>query len=90
MPQPNKPLTAIIRRKVREALNIQPGYGKSESMLLEIVEQLYGGPVGLQVLRDAREWNHEQGYIRSEDDDDANEVLWYITPAGIAKQKSLT
>ena len=90
MQTPNKPLTAILRRKVREALNMAPGYGKSEAQLLELVRELAGGPVGLQDMRDAREWNHEMGYIRSEDDDESNEVIWFITQAGIAKQKSLT
>ena len=90
MQTPNKPLTAILRRKVREALNMAPGYGKSEAQLLELVRELAGGPVGLQDMRDAREWNHEMGYIRSEDDDESNDVIWFITQAGIAKQKSLT
>lgn len=84
-----KPIIAILRRKVREALNMAPGYGKTEVMLLEMVRVLYGAPVGLQDLRDAREWNHEHAYIRSEDDEDSGDVLWYITPAGTAKQKSL-
>ena len=87
MPNPNKPLMAIVRRKVREALNMAPGYGKTEAMLLELVNELSGGGVDLQTLRDAREWNHEQGYIRSEDDEDSCQVLWYITHEGIAKQK---
>lgn len=88
--QASKPLTAIVRRKVREALNMAPGYGKTEAQLHEMVAMLAGGPVSLQELRDAREWNHENGFIRSEDDDESETVLWYITPAGIAKQKSLT
>jgi len=77
----------ILRIKIREALNMAPGYGKSEAMLLQIVNQLTGGGIGLQELRDAREWNHEQGYIRSEEDSDTDEILWYITASGIAKQK---
>jgi hypothetical protein len=78
---------ASLRRKVREALNLAPGYGKSESMLHELVNDLTGSPVSLQQLRDAREWNHEQGYIRSEDDDASDQILWYITKSGIAQQK---
>ena len=77
----------ILRRKVREVLNMQPGFGKSEAMLMEYLPQLAGGPVSLQEQRDAREWNHEQGYIRSDDDEDTDEVLWYITESGIAKQR---
>ena len=90
MPIPNKPLTAIVRRKVREALNMAPGYGKSEAQLHELVCELAGGPVSLQDLRDAREWNHENGFVRSEDDGESGLILWFITREGIAKQKSLT
>ena len=90
MPQPNKPLTAIIRRKVREALNMQPGYGKTEAMLLELVRALSGGPVDLQDLRDATDWNIEEFFVRRELDDESETYLFYITTAGIAKQKSLT
>ena len=86
---PSIPL-AMIRTKVREVLAMAPGYGKSEQQLLEFTNALTGGGVSLQDLRDAREWNHEQGYIRSEEDSDSDLILWYITQSGIAKQKSLT
>jgi len=76
----------ILRRKVREVLNMQPGFGKTEAMLAEYVPELAGGPVSLQELRDAMEWNHEQSYIRSVDDKETDSILWYI-PAGIAQQR---
>ena len=90
MPASPKTLTAIVRRKVREALNLAPGFGKTEAMLLELVNELCGGGVDLQSLRDAMEWNHVEAFIRSEYDSEAEETLWYITKNGIAKQKSLT
>lgn len=77
---------AMVRRKIREVLHMAPGYGKSESMLLECVNELTNGGVSLQELRDAREWNHEQGYIRSQDDVQSEQTLWYITKPGIAQQ----
>lgn len=87
MATPSSIPVASLRRKIREALALAPGYGKSESMLHELVTDLTGSPVSLQQLRDAREWNHEQGYIRSEDDDASDTILWYITKAGLAQQK---
>ena len=78
---------AILRRKVREALNMAPGFGKSEGMIHQIVNELTGGGVDLQDLRDARDWNHQELYIRREKDEDSDEYLWYITERGIAKQK---
>ncbi len=87
--QPTTPI-AIIRRKFREVLAMAPGYGKTEAMLLEYVNELNGGGVSLQDLRDAREWNHGKAYIRSEEDEESGQLLWFITKEGIAKQKSLT
>lgn len=81
---------AIIRRKVREVCNMQQGYGKSEAMIAEYVPRLAGGPVSLQEVRDAMEWNHIEGYIRSEEDGESETILWYITPAGIAQQRITT
>lgn len=79
----------MLRRKVREVLNMAPGYGKTEAQLHEYVNELLNGGVSLQELRDARDWNHAECYIRSEDDHESETVLWFITPAGTAKQKSL-
>lgn len=75
--------TARIRRKIREALNISPGTGKTEAMLLEMVNELVGGGVSLQELRDGIEWNHSEVNIRSEYDDEAEVTEWFITKEGI-------
>jgi len=77
---------AMIRRKIREVLNIRPGFGKTEKFLLEAVNELTGGGVSLQELRDGLEWNHSETYIRSKFEDEAEETLWFITPEGIAQQ----
>ena len=78
---------SMIRRKVREVLNMQPGFGKTEALLAEYVPTLVGGPVSLQEVRDAMEWNHLQGYIRSQDDAESETTLWYITQSGQAQQR---
>ncbi len=82
---PGKPTisTARIRRKIREALNISPGTGKTEAMLLEMVNELVGGGVSLQELRDGIEWNHCETYIRTAFDKEAEVTEWFITKEGI-------
>ncbi|MBK1884113.1 hypothetical protein JIN85_16960 [Luteolibacter pohnpeiensis] len=75
-----------VRQKVREALMIAPGYGKTESMLLEAVNELVGGGVDLQMLRDGIEYNHGETFIRSKDDEETEQRLWFITKEGIARE----
>lgn len=79
----------MIRRKVRQVLAIQPGYGKTESLIVEAVNDLCGGGVGLQAVRDAMEWNLSERLIRSKEDKEAEVTLWFITEAGLAKQAIL-
>lgn len=61
------------------------GYGKTEAVLQEAVNDLVGGGVSLQELRDGIEWNHGESFIRSEYEDEAEETQWFLTPAGKAK-----
>ena len=77
---------SLIRREVRTVLNMRPGFGKTESQLLEFSNALIGGGISLQELRDALVWNLSERFIRSEPDEEANETLWFITPLGIAQQ----
>lgn len=77
---------ARIRQKIREALNIKPGTGKTETMLLEMVNELVGDGVSLQELRDGMEYNHAEAFIRSEYDDEAMVTEWFITKAGIHRE----
>lgn len=75
-----------IRQKVREVINMRPGFGKTEAQVLEFVNDLLGGGVNLQDVRDAMEWNHTEAYIRRSKDRDTDEVLWFITAEGQAKE----
>lgn len=77
---------ARLRKKIREALNISPGTGKTEAMLLEMVNELVGGGVSLQELRDGMEYNHGEAFIRSGYDKEAEVTEWFITKAGIQQE----
>ena len=79
---------SLIRKSVREVLNMRPGFGKTEDQLLDFVNELIGGGVTLQDLRDAVEWNLYKTYVRSRRDDEAEETLWFITAEGIAKEET--
>lgn len=76
----------MIRRKIREVLNIRPGFGKTEEMLLDGVNELVGGGVSLQELRDAIEWNLGESFVRSAWDNEREETEWFITADGKAAQ----
>lgn len=78
----------LMRKKVLEAVNMAAGYGKTESMLREMVSDLTGEDVDLQDLRDAMERLHSERSIRSVRDEDGY-VLWYITPGGSATLNTL-
>jgi hypothetical protein len=75
---------ARCRKAIRSALKIRPGAGKSETILLDMVNELVGGGVILQELRDALEWNHGEHYVRSAYNEEAEETEWFITDAGKA------
>lgn len=78
--------TARIRKKIREALNISPGTGKTEAMLLEMVNELVGDGVSLQELRDGMEYNYGEAFIRSQYDKEAEVTEWFITKSGIQQE----
>lgn len=76
-----------VREKVREVCNIAPGYGKTEAQILERVNRLVGGgATALQVLT-ALEWNMSKDYVRREENEDTDEMEWFITEHGIAKER---
>ena len=80
----------IIRKKVLEALKMAEGFGKPFSMVRELVGDLCGEDPGIQNLRDEMDALHSDEMIRSEmDPDDDKVVLWYLTPKGAAKLKTL-
>lgn len=74
----------MVRRKVREVLNMRPGRGKTEDILLEFVNELTAGGVDVQMLREAIEWNLSEGYVRYVDGGktESGEKEWFITRAG--------
>jgi hypothetical protein len=76
----------MVRRKVREVCNMASGHGKTEEMLLEFVNELTGGGVDIQMLRDALEWNLSEGFLRYDENTETEETEWFITRAGQAEE----
>lgn len=75
-----------VRQKVLEVCNIQAGFGKTETMIHEAVNELIGGRVSLQEIRDAIEWNHGERFLRSVEVKKLEQIHWFITPEGIAEE----
>lgn len=78
---------ALCNLFVIKVLAKAPGYGKTEAFLHSAVNSMSGGGVTLQEVRDAIEKNHKNNLIRSERDDEGSEVRWFITTAGLARNK---
>lgn len=68
---------------MRDVLNMQDGEPLHETPMLAAVNELVGGGMDLTDLRDAIEWNHSEGYVRSEFVEEAELDGWVITKAGI-------
>jgi hypothetical protein len=81
----NKPRVSPgrARKAVRDVLNMQQGEPLAEAPMLAAVNELVGGGMDLTQLRDALEWNHCEGYVRSEYIDELELHGWLITKAGI-------
>lgn len=77
----------LIRRSVREVLAMAPDYGKNESFIHRAVNSLYNGGVHPQETADAIAWNLSEKLVRAEPDDEADAWIYYITAAGIARNK---
>ncbi len=76
----------MVRRKVREVCCMAAGQGKTETMLLEFVNELTGGGVDIQMLREAIEYNHAENFIRYRDNKETEEREWIITREGQAEE----
>jgi hypothetical protein len=77
-----------VRQKVLQVMNLRPGHPKTEQMILDGVNDLCGrGSVSLQEVRDAIEFNHGEGFIRTAWNarDEVDE--WFITPNGEAEER---
>lgn len=71
------------RKAVREVLAAQEGEPLSEQQLHRKTEFLVGGGLNLTELRDAVEWNHNEGFVRTEYISEMEMNAWFITKAGI-------
>jgi hypothetical protein len=72
-----------VRKAVRDVLKFQEGEPLNEEPMLDAVNELVGGGVGLTELRDALEWNHSEAFVRTEYIDELELDGWVITKAGI-------
>jgi hypothetical protein len=79
-----KPTVSVrrVRTAIRRALKIRPGTGKNEGILLEMVNELVGGGVSLQELRDGLEYCLGEHQVRSVFSKEAEEDEWFITDHG--------
>ncbi len=75
-----------VNAKIREVLAMASGYGKTEGLILQSVNDLTGGGVTLQEIRNALEWNLSQNFVRSEYDSEDETTVWFMTAGGTAKQ----
>jgi len=62
-------------------------YGQTERMLQDAVNTRVPGKVDLTDLREAREWNHGKEYLKSKTNEDTDEVEFFITEKGLAKEE---
>jgi hypothetical protein len=80
----SRPVVSVgrVRRAIRRALKIRPGTGKSEGILLEMVNELVGGGVSLQELRDGLEFCQGEHQVRSVFNKEVEQDEWFITDHG--------
>ena len=78
---------AILRKMVRETLNMVPGYGHTEAMIVRAVNFRLPAPADLSDVRAAIEWNHGKAYLKAKLNEDTDQREYRITPAGIAKEE---
>lgn len=76
-----------IRATIRDFLDMADGFGKDIEMIQKAVNHITGESMDLQTIRTHLEWNIEAAYVRSEKDEEAETVLYYITPSGTARVK---
>ena len=58
----------------------------ADSLIAASGDELVGGGVSLQELRDGLEYNHAETYIRSEYEKEAEVTEWFITARGIQQE----
>lgn len=75
-----------LRKLVREALNLSPGYWYNDTMLCRAVNNMLPKEAQEIDVLHAAEWNLGNGYISTRSNEDTDEREWKITKAGIAKE----
>ena len=76
----------IYRNYVRECVAMANGYGCTEEMIFDSVNERVPGKADLSEVRDAVEWNLGKNYIKRRKNEDTEEYEWIITEDGKAKE----
>lgn len=79
-------MKARLRKYVRETLAMTPGYGHTEKMIVDAVNERLPVDANLTAIRDAIEWNHGKAYLRQEENEDTEQIEYSITKKGLAKE----
>lgn len=77
----------LVRRWVREALELAGGYALTEAHLAELVNERCAVGVDLTTLRFAIEYNHGKGFLATAPIPDSDERGYVITPDGLAQNR---
>ena len=76
-----------MRLYVRETCAMAQGYGCTEEMIYDAVNERVPGKADLTQVRDAVEWNVSKNYLRRQKNEDTDDFEWVITQDGIAKDR---
>lgn len=72
-----------LRKKVREALMALPqGRRITLKILTDLVNELLAVEASADEVRDAVNWNHDQGFVGRIHNDELEQDEWYLTKAG--------
>jgi hypothetical protein len=77
----------MLRRLVREALDLASPQKLTSNLIEDAVESLGTGDVAAADIREAMEWNQRKGYITYEHNEDLEVDLWSLTDRGVEKVK---
>lgn len=75
-----------IRKLVREFVCMAKGYGCTEEMIHQGVNERVPGDANITEVREAIEWNVAEDYMRQRENEDTEETEYVITGKGEAKE----
>lgn len=75
----------MLRRLVREALDLASPQKLTSDLIEDAVESRGTGDVSQDEIREAMEWNQSKGFITYEYNEDLEVDLWSLTDRGAAK-----